>query len=136
MKQDWYSQFLGKITQELVDHIAEDMQKIALPLLGSMSIESLLNDPRFKEMLKQFGSIGFRAPGQCQGAEQMATDYCYRILGLDKSASDDEVKKRYRDLVKKLHPDVAGQETAQLFMLVQMAFEQIARERGWRKSEA
>lgn len=135
MKQDWYSQFLGKITQELVDHIAEDMQKIALPLLGSISLESLFNDPRLQEMMKQFAASSM-GTGQFQGLGQIPVDSWYRILGLDRNASDTEVKKRYRDLVKKLHPDVAGQETAQLFMLVQMAYEKIARERGWRKSEA
>ena len=34
----------------------------------------------------------------------MAKDY-YEILGLDKNASDDDIKKAYRHLAKKWHPD-------------------------------
>ena len=34
----------------------------------------------------------------------MAKDY-YSILGVDKNASSDDIKKAYRTLVKKYHPD-------------------------------
>ena len=56
----------------------------------------------------------------------------YRILGLDSSATEEEVKKRYRTLLYKLHPDTAGAEgTAALFQIVMTAYEAIKRERGW-----
>ncbi len=57
----------------------------------------------------------------------------YRVLGLEKTATDDQVKKRYRELVVKLHPDTAGVKgTEFLFQLVTAAYQQISKERGWR----
>ncbi len=58
----------------------------------------------------------------------------YRVLGLDKSVTDDDVKKRYRELLKKLHPDTAGVKGTEFLLHVLItAYGQIARERGWRK---
>ncbi len=65
------------------------------------------------------------------GQLQMGFDP-YRILGLDKSASDEEVKKRYHELLRKLHPDTAGVEgTVFLLQMVLAAFELIKKERNW-----
>jgi len=56
----------------------------------------------------------------------------YRVLNLDRSASDEEVKKRYRELLIKLHPDTAGvRGTDFLLQMMIAAYQQIAKERGW-----
>jgi DnaJ-domain-containing protein 1 len=56
----------------------------------------------------------------------------YRVLNLDRSASDEEVKKRYRELLIKLHPDTAGvRGTDFLLQMMIAAYEMIKRERGW-----
>jgi DnaJ like chaperone protein len=61
----------------------------------------------------------------------------YKILEIDKNASNDEVKAAYRKMVKKYHPDklqhlgeehVKGAE--EKFKQVQKAYEQIQKERA------
>lgn len=65
------------------------------------------------------------------------TDAAYRILEIDKNASDQEVKKAYRKMVKKYHPDKLeslGPEhrrgAEEKFIAVQEAYEKIVKERG------
>lgn len=66
-----------------------------------------------------------------------SADNSYKILEIDKSASNDEVKKAYRTMAKKYHPDrVNTQDEAikkgaeEKFKQVQMAYETIQKERG------
>ena len=56
----------------------------------------------------------------------------YRVLGLEKTATDEAVKKRYRELLIKLHPDTAGVKgTDFLLQMVLAAYEMIRVERKW-----
>ena len=56
----------------------------------------------------------------------------YDILGLKKTASDEEVKKRYREMLFKFHPDTAGVEgTGHLCQKIIEAYQQIVKERRW-----
>lgn len=66
-----------------------------------------------------------------------SSESAYKILEIEKTASDDEVKKAYRKMVKKYHPDklqhlgeehVKGAEDK--FKQVQKAYEKIQKERG------
>jgi DnaJ-domain-containing protein 1 len=78
------------------------------------------------------GTIGFDM-GKISGmlGQQPGVDP-YRVLGLERSASDEEVKKRYRELVHVLHPDKSGTPgTVTFFQMVQAAFQSISKERGW-----
>ena len=44
-----------------------------------------------------------------QARESTLPDY-YKILGVSRTANQDEIKKQYRELVKKLHPDKTKEE--------------------------
>lgn len=50
----------------------------------------------------------------------------YDVLGLKVDASQEEIKKAYRKLAAKTHPDVAGAVMAPLFMSVQDAYETLS----------
>ncbi len=57
----------------------------------------------------------------------------YQVLGLEKTATNDQVKKRYRDLARYYHPDTATVKGTKFsFIQLQAAYEMIIRERGWR----
>ena len=107
--------------------LQEDIEQI------NRRIQELLNDllklpeKLLKDMPQKLGS-DFSALGGMKG--QAGVDP-YRILGLDKTASDEEVKKRYLELVHVLHPDKSGTPaTGLFFQMVNAAFQSISNERG------
>lgn len=64
-------------------------------------------------------------------------DYAYTILEIDKNVSDAEVKKAFRKMAKKYHPDKLGdmdeayrKGAEEKFRKVQEAYDQIRKERG------
>ena len=66
-----------------------------------------------------------------------SADNAYKILEIEKTASDDAVKKAYRAMAKKYHPDRVNTQNEAIkkgaeekFKEVQKAYEQIQKERG------
>ncbi len=67
-----------------------------------------------------------------------SADNAYKILEVDKKASEAEIKKAYREMVKKYHPDrLSGMDEAYIkgarekFEKVQEAYDRIKKERGF-----
>ncbi|NWF78139.1 MAG: J domain-containing protein [Chloroflexi bacterium] len=80
--------------------------------------------------LISFDSSLFRGLGNVRAAP--GSFDAYRVLGLDKGAPDEEIKRRFRELARILHPDTAScSGTEFLFSLVNVSYQVIARERGW-----
>jgi len=42
----------------------------------------------------------------------------YKVLGLDRSSAEECVRRRYRDLLRKVHPDTAGVEGTEFLTVV------------------
>jgi len=65
------------------------------------------------------------------------TDWAYKVLGIDRSANDEEVKKAFRKMAMKYHPDKVsylGEDFQKIahekFRKVNEAYEQIKKERN------
>lgn len=65
-------------------------------------------------------------------------DRAYKILGIDSNATDDEVKKAYREMAKKYHPDKVAylgedvrKSAEQKLQEVNEAYEKIKKQRGF-----
>ena len=84
----------------------------------------MCNDPAMKDLWAAMKAGG-------QDACHTGLDP-YLIMGLEKTATSDQVRSRYRELAIILHPDTArGKGTVHLFKLVTVAYQQINREKGW-----
>jgi DnaJ-domain-containing protein 1 len=117
---------LEEINQRLLD-VLDDVQRLFTVRADAMFKSAL--DPVVQGVLTGIGIDLSQLRGMASG--QTAIDP-YRVLGLDRGASDEEVKKRYRELAHALHPDKSGTPaTGRFFQMVQVAYEVIRVERGW-----
>ncbi|MDD5512043.1 MAG: J domain-containing protein [Dehalococcoidales bacterium] len=124
LADEWLGE-LGRLGKEWPSELQKAMGEYAETLM-----REAIDPRRFMGFLRSSGA-GFAGFPEVPNGESMCDPYL--ILGLDRTATDEEVRKRYHNLVHKLHPDTAGVEgTERLFQMVLAAYEAIKRERGWR----
>ena len=108
-------------------------------LFGIANADGHVSEAEVKEIQKMAGfmRVSFNDFESIKAMFFKTGDHAYKILEIEKTASDTEVKKAYRTMVKKYHPDkvqhmdevyIKGAE--EKFKEVQKAYEQIQKERG------
>ncbi len=131
----------------LIRHLAVPLFFLAFfsTLYKSLRDGSLFRDfmASFNGQSGQNGSNGGTGNGgQANGSAYNGSTKAaspYQILGLPRSATDAEIRARYRELIAKYHPDkFAGLDdqdfsrlAAKKFQQVQAAYEELKRRRGF-----
>ena len=83
---------------------------------------------RLIKFLKNSGKFSQGKFNQAQGSSNISTDEAYKLLGLSKGCSEDEVLTAVNKLQKKIHPDMNRDvKTERLSQLVNEAKEKIIR---------
>jgi len=117
-----------------------DLKKLGKSWIGDLkgevrgmlydSANSIFDPERIMEFMRKSGLDFTGLAGSMTGKSRSDP---YRILGVSSSASDDEIRARYRKLIWLLHPDTAQVKgTEKLFQEVMEAYETIGKERGWK----
>lgn len=108
-------------------------------LFGVANADGSISQTELSKVEQIAAALGIR-PSDMESIKAMfvkATNSAYKILEISSSASDDEVKKAYRTMAKKYHPDKLQSKDPALikgaqekFLKVQEAYEAIQKERG------
>ena len=115
------------------------IRTVIVPLLLISFVRSFLQD-FLRQASQRSGPKRDWNPGgsSFSGGGRSAPKSAYEVFGLPRSASDDEIRARYRELISKYHPDkFAGLNdpefsrlAAEKFQQVQGAYEELRRLRG------
>jgi len=125
--------------RQMMDH-ASRLQLLHF-LFGIAKADGLVTEDELRQIYTITGYLGIsnRDYESIKAMFYNSSDNAYKILEIDKSVSDTEVKKAYRTMAKKYHPDRVGhlgkehQEGAEAkFRQVQEAYEHIQKERGFK----
>ena len=125
--------------KQMMDH-ASRLQLLHF-LFGIAKADGLVTEDELRQIFTITGYLGIsnRDYESIKAMFYNSSDNAYKILEIDKSAPDADVKKAYRTMAKKYHPDRVGhlgkehQEGAEAkFRQVQEAYEHIQKERGFK----
>lgn len=122
--------------RQMMDH-ASRLQLLHF-LFGIAKADGMVTDDEVSQIYMISGYLGIssRDYGSIKAMFYNSTDNAYKILEITKEATDDDVKKAYRKMAKKYHPDKVihlGKEhqagAEEKFRQVQKAYEQLQKER-------
>lgn len=89
------------------------------------------------EEISRYLKVAFRDFESIKAMFVKSADTAYKILEIERTATDDQIKKAYRNMAKKYHPDRVNTENEAIkkgaeekFKEVQKAYETIQKERG------
>ena len=108
-------------------------------LFGIAQADGTVSNPEIDKIREIAGylRVGLRDFESIKAMFIKSANNAYKILDIDKSASNEEVKKAYRSMAKKYHPDRVNTENEAIkqgaeekFKEVQRAYEEIQSERG------
>jgi len=109
-------------------------------LFGIAKADGLVTDSEVRQIYTIAGYLGISARDfdSIKAMFYSDTENAYKILEITKTATDSEIKKAYRHMAKKYHPDKVihlGEEhqngAKEKFRQVQEAYEQLQKERGF-----
>lgn len=107
--------------------INDEEQRYLLALMAKLNLDLTDFEPIYQEKLTRKNERRYRAQASSSGQ-----DFFYTVLGLEKSATIEEVKIAYRKLVKLTHPDRFMNESPEVqkqmsekFREIQTAYESI-----------
>ncbi|AXT21193.1 molecular chaperone DjiA [Flavobacteriaceae bacterium AU392] len=109
-------------------------------LFGIAKADELVTEDEVRQIYTIAGYLGINSRDfeSIKAMFYNSSENAYKILEISKSATDDEVKKAYRKMAKKYHPDKVihlGKEhqqgAEQKFRQVQEAYERLQKERGF-----
>ena len=131
MVENPFARIMQRGFEAIAEAMQEELGRICQQLVQGIMTPDMLA-PLMDMMRQSLGSMGIDIDQAAGMMHQQRGFDPYKILGLERSASDEEVKKRYRELLHVLHPDKSGTPgTSTFFQMVLAAFETIKRERGW-----
>jgi len=109
-------------------------------LFGIAKADGMVTEDEESQIYTIAGYLGINASdySSIKAMFYNSSDNAYKILEITKSATVDEIKKAYRKMAKKYHPDKVehlGEEhkkgAEEKFKQVQKAYEQLQKERGF-----
>lgn len=129
MTENPFARIAQRGFQSMIEAMEEELGQICRQFVQGLLTPDMLASlmGMMQQSLRGMGIDIGQVPGMI--GQQPGLDP-YKVLGLDKSASDEVVKQRYLELISRLHPDRAGSGFDFLAALVNAAYQAICQQRG------